>query len=232
MSYLKRLFLMLLISICVSSFASDKVLICIHGFMRNKSNMSLFNTNFKKKGWTVYRWYYPSQMKTIQEHGADLISLLNYVSKKHPGSPHCFVTHSMGGLVLRSALNTEGCPEESKMGKAVLIAPPNQGSAYGRFLAQFKMVEKIAGPYAGRELITTQHGGFEYLGEFPGSVDVLVIAGTCGYNPVIKGRNDGKVGVVETRLNTPHSFETVFAGHSWICHTPRTVDIAAEFLER
>lgn len=211
--------------------AQDKVLVCIHGFMRSKSNMSLVESSFQKAGWKVYVWSYPSRLKTIEEHAQDLSYLLQGIASKHPGQPLCFVTHSMGGLVLRCAMNHALCPDTARTGKAVLIAPPNQGSAYGRFLGQFKPIRKIVGAHAGRQLTTTPEGGFEELGQFPASMKILVIAGTCGCNPVIKGKNDGKVGVEETRLLTAHELKTVFAGHSWICHTPKTIDIASAFLE-
>lgn len=210
----------------------DKILVCIHGFMRSKSNMSLLQSSFEKEGWNVYVWSYPSRLKTIEEHGEDLIKVMMFLAKKYPNQPQCFVTHSMGGLLLRSALNHPNCPFQAQVGKAVLIAPPNQGSAYARFLHQFKMFQKIVGPYAGRELMTTDQGGFEYLGQFPSSLGVLVIAGTCGFNPVFNTKNDGKVSIEETRLSTSHEFKTVFAGHSWICHTPKTVEITKEFLNR
>lgn len=215
-----------------SLIAEEKILICIHGFMRSKSNMSLFKSSFEKEGWTVYVWSYPSRIKTIEEHGEDLTKVMQFVAKKHPNQPQCFVTHSMGGLLLRRAFNHGNCPYEAQIGKAVLIAPPNQGSAYARCLYQFKTVQDILGPYAGRQLMITDEGGFDCLGQFPSSLSVLVIAGTCGFNPVFKCKNDGKVSVDETRLSTPHEFKTVFAGHSWICHTPKTVEIAKEFLER
>jgi triacylglycerol esterase/lipase EstA (alpha/beta hydrolase family) len=219
--------------ILVSVFiqAEDKILLCIHGFMRSKSNMSLIRTSFEKKGWLVYVWSYPSRLKTIEEHGEDLLHVIEFLSKKHPAQPLCFVTHSMGGLILRKAVSHEQCPEEAKIGKAVLIAPPNQGSAYARFLNQFRFVQEVMGSYAGRQLLTTEKGGFENLGQFPSSMKILVIAGICGFNPVFNERNDGKVSVGETRLSTPHEFKTVLAGHSWICHTPRTVELAKEFLE-
>ena len=194
--------------------------------------MSLVASSFEKEHWTTYVWSYPSRLKTIEEHGEDLLELLKWVADKHPGSPISFVTHSMGGLVLRHSISLEGCPQEAKTGRAVLIAPPNQGSAYGRFLGQFTPVRKIVGEYAGRQLTTTERGGFEELGQFPATMSVLVIAGTCGFNPSIKGKNDGKVAVEETRLSTAHEFQTVFAGHSWICHTPKTVELAKAFLER
>jgi triacylglycerol esterase/lipase EstA (alpha/beta hydrolase family) len=213
-----------------SVHAEEKILLCIHGFMRAKSNMSLFESSFQKEGWNVYVWSYPSKLKTIEEHGADLTKVIAFIAKKHPHQPLCFVTHSMGGLILRSAVNHSQCPYEAQIGKAVLIAPPNQGSAYARFLNQFKVFQEIVGSYAGRELFTTEEGGFERLGQFPPSMQILVIAGTCGCNPTIAGKNDGKVGVDETRLSTDHVFKKVFAGHSWICHTPKTVEITKEFL--
>ena len=51
-------------------------------------------------------------------------------------------------------------------------------------------------------------------------------------HPAHLEKNDGKVGVSETRLSTPHEFCTVVAGHSWICHTPAVVLIAKEFFNR
>jgi triacylglycerol esterase/lipase EstA (alpha/beta hydrolase family) len=212
--------------------SGEKVLVCVHGFMRSKSNMSFFEKAFEERGWKVYLWFYPSRLKTIEEHGHSLTDLLNFIVKRHPDSPICFATHSMGGLVVRSAVNQAECPVEAKLGKAVLIAPPNRGSAYGRFLNAFEGFREIAGPYAGRQLMTTPEDGFDFLGQFPPSMQVLVIAGTCGFNLSIPGKNDGTVGISETRLSTPHEFKKIFAGHSWICHTPKTIEIAREFLER
>jgi hypothetical protein len=216
----------------LSVYGEEKILIGIHGFMRGKSNMSLFNQEFSKDNWKFYSWSYPSQMRTIQEHGQSLVDVFNFILKKYPHHKIHFVTHSLGGLILRSALNESACPEAIKSTKAVLIAPPNQGAAYGRFLNLFKLFRDIAGDYAGKQLLTTPHGGFEALGQFPDSMQIQVIAGTCGCNPVIFEKNDGKVGLSETRLSTPHEFTTIFAGHSWICHTQAAVLIAKEFFEK
>ena len=214
------------------AFSNEKILVGIHGFMRDKSNMSLFEKEFTKEGWTVYLWSYPSQMRTIEEHGESLVTLFKYVLQKHPQQKIHFVTHSLGGVILRAAMNASSCPEEIKIGKAVLIAPPNQGAAYARFLNLFKPFREIAGDYAGKQLLETPRGGFESLGQFPDTMAIKVIAGTCGFNPVIFEKNDGKVGISETRLTTAHEFTTVVAGHSWICHTPVVVALAREFFNR
>jgi hypothetical protein len=211
------------------SLAEENILIGIHGFMRGKSNLSFFEKEFKKEGWVVYLWTYPTQLRTIEEHGQSLVELFDYILIKHPNAKIHFVTHSLGGLVLRSALNHPACSRDVKISKAVLIAPPNQGTAYGRFLNLFKPFRDIAGEYAGKQLLSTQRGGFDALGEFPSSMQIKVIAGTCGFNPVILEKNDGKVGISETRLSTPHEFCTIFAGHSWICLTPAAVKTTKEF---
>lgn len=229
---IKHFFSLVIVFMNFILFSEDKILVTLHGFMSNKTYMTLFEDEFKYDGWIVYPWSYPSEMKTIQEHGKSLITLLEFIVDKHPNQKINFITHSMGGLVLRSAINEPECPNEAKMGQAVLVAPPNQGTAYGRFLNKFKFFKEIAGDYAGRQLLTTEKGGFESLGQFPESMKILVIAGTCGFNPVILDFNDGKVGVEETKLSTPHEHITVFAGHSWISQSPLTVELAKAFFYR
>lgn len=228
---MKKILLSLLILYSTTSFCEEKVLVCLHGFMRSKSNMSLFKSEFKKVGWKVHVWAYPSRHDTIEGHAEEFASYLNELSLQYPDTDFHYVTHSMGGLVLRCALNRDDCPESVKNGKAILIAPPNRGSSYGRFLSRFKKVHEMAGEHAGRQLLTTKRNGFDYLGVFPETMKVLVIAGTCGFNPTIKGANDGKVGTDETRLPTPHHYKEIYAGHSWICHTPKTVETALDFFQ-
>ncbi|PCI94080.1 hypothetical protein COB11_04395 [Candidatus Aerophobetes bacterium] len=133
--------------------AEEKVLVCLHGFMRAKSNMSLFRYLFNKEGWNVHVWRYPSKTKTIEEHAQEFLVFLDDLKEEYPESSFCYATHSMGALVLRAALSSDGCPEEAKTGKAVLIAPPNRGSSYGRFLSKFRKINELAGPNAGKQLL-------------------------------------------------------------------------------
>ena len=117
------------------------------------------------------------------------------------------------GLILRSAMQEKECPQIAKEGKAVLIAPPNQGSRFARALRQ-TLISPVLGKKAGYELMSKKN--FSHLGEFPKSLDVLIIAGTFGFNPLIWEKNDGKVGVSETRLSTKHHHETGRTSHSVI----------------
>jgi len=115
-----------------------------------------------------------------------------------------FFTHSLGGVILRAALNHREFPEEAKIGKSVLVAPPMRGSAWARFLSNYTIARTFMGNKMGRELCQTCDGGFEYIGDIPNTMDVLIILGH-GHNPILKdGPNDGIVYHSESRINTPH----------------------------
>jgi len=196
--------------------------------MRTHRNMSRIEKAFKKSGWEVINWDYPSRSKMIEDHGLDLVACLKEIAKKRPGKPIHFITHSLGGVIVRSALNHPDCPQEAKMGKAVLIAPPNQGAIFARKFKSFIFFRGMMGKHAGYELMHTPD--FEHIGQFPSTKEVLVIAGNLGFNPYIKESNDGKVAVKETFLSTPHMHCIVGAGHSWICFSPKVIRVAKAFL--
>ncbi|MBS0629169.1 MAG: alpha/beta fold hydrolase [Verrucomicrobia bacterium] len=209
-------------------FATESVY-CLHGFMRSPDSMQPMANAFRREGYEAWSWCYPSKDRTIQEHADNLVLDLRATADCHPGEPIHFVTHSLGGIIVRAALNHPDCPEEAKKGKAVLLAPPNQGSQFGRALDHVKPVKKLLGENAGRELLTKEN--FDYVGQFPQSKKVLIISGTFGWNPLIPERNDGKVGVKESCLETSHDHVKVFAGHSWIMYSDSVIDQAVDFIQ-
>lgn len=207
---------------------SGEFLVCIHGFMRTYRVMSRIEKAFEKSGWEVLNWDYPSRDKRIEEHAEDLVVILNEIACERPGEPIHFVTHSLGGIIVRAALNHPNCPKEAKIGKAVLIAPPNQGAIFARKLKENAFFRWVMGDQSGYELMNAPN--FKHLGPFPETKEVLIIAGNLGFNPYIKGSNDGKVAVDETLLNTPHEHTIVGAGHSWISISPKVIRLAKSFL--
>lgn len=205
-------------------------LICIHGFLGGSWNMHFLEKSFKKEGWLVINWEYSSRSKSIEDHAESLVKELIKLASEKKGQPIHFVAHSMGSLVLRAALNNPLCPEEAKQGKAVLMAPPNQGACWGRYLGQFALAKKIAKELAGRQLMTEKD--FKHLGDFPPSKKVYVIAGNLGFNPFIPGENDGVVAVSETFLNSPHEHIVIKRGHNSIVFSRKAYALAKAFLER
>lgn len=210
--------------------AEPATIVLVHGFMRSKLNMAAFRHTFKKEGYSVVNWCYPSKKYKIEDHADELVYKLQALAKEHPGKPISFVTHSMGGLIVRCALNHPQCPKEATMGRAVLVAPPNRGSICARKLHQIPPVRWLLGKYAGMQLMTTEKDGFDALGTFPKNMPVLVIAGSCGLNSWLGGSNDGKVLIKETHLTTDHYHLTHCSGHSWICYSPEVVRQTKHFL--
>ncbi|MFA6916624.1 MAG: hypothetical protein WC222_09520 [Parachlamydiales bacterium] len=223
-------FALLFCSILNGHSIEHQRLVTIHGFLGDTWNMKYMASGYSDKHVYVKHWAYPSRDKLIQEHGADLAHYLQKLARKKPGVPINFITHSMGGLVLRSAMNHPECPPEAKIGRAALLAPPNQGAGWGRFLDQYYFSHLIGKEKAGKQL--RSQADFEFLGQFPDTVQVLVIAGTKNINPWIKGKSDSTVTVDETRLNTPHQHKTVHAEHTMILFSKRAYRYIKEFFKQ
>ena len=192
-------------------------------------NMDFLAKSLKKDGWDVLVWNYKSRDSLIQEHGIRLVDTIRIIAQQHPGKPIHFVAHSMGGLVLLSALNCPSCPNEAKIGKIVLIAPPLKGSAWGRWLSQFSLARWIAKDFSGRELMTKEE--FDDLGRYPSSCKKMIIAGSLGFNPFISGANDGTVAVAETFLDMPHKRIVIKRGHKTIVFSKKVANSVRNFLK-
>ena len=73
--------------------------------------------------------------RELEDSGKRLVALAEHISGKHPKSTIDFVTHSMGGLVLRSALGLvskargKSALKVDRIGRIVCIAPPFRGAA-------------------------------------------------------------------------------------------------------
>ncbi|MCI5052145.1 MAG: alpha/beta hydrolase [Simkaniaceae bacterium] len=221
-----------LISICIPLLCSaankDEPIVCIHGLMGGKWCMRYLEKKLTQKGWAVVNWDYPSLDAYIEDHGMALNKKLNEIAKEAPGKPINFVTHSMGGLVLLSALNAPECPDEAKRGEVVLIAPPLKGASYGRWLNQFGFTKKIFKEFSAKQLMTRTN--FDDFGQYPDSIErMLVIAGSLGFNPVIKGKNDGTVALDETELERQHQRAVVRRGHKSIVFSGRVAQMVTHF---
>jgi pimeloyl-ACP methyl ester carboxylesterase len=202
--------------------------ILIHGIVNHRS-MSTLNRQFKRDGWDVINWKYPSTKKTIDEHGRDLAEAIRNISTDNETPIH-YVAFSLGGLVLRAALSASNLPPAAKEGKVILISSPINGSKLARSIDLVPLANRILGNHAGRELQKTSPGDFSER-SFPENMPILVLSGTFGLNPVFREANDGKVSVSESCPKAPHTHKYVLAGHAWICRNPMVFDACVDFIE-
>jgi len=229
--YKKLLLFFIFLASSIFSEAKKDHVVCIHGFMGSSWNMHLFKKNLRKDGWDSVSWKYPSRDRFIREHAKELVSYLTSLVKDKPDQPIHFVAHSMGGLVLLAALNDPSCPYEAKIGKVILLAPPLKGSYWGRWAGRFSLTRWITKQFSGHELITKT--SFDDLGKYPSSLEgVLVIAGSLGFNPLLKEKNDGTLAISETSLSTPHKHVVIKRGHKTIIFSKKAYGLIYQFLKR
>lgn len=229
----KTLLLILLLFSFFKLEATEGSVVCIHGFCRSYKCMIPMGNTLRNAGFSVYLWDYQSRKGTIEQHAEDLVEVLNAIAKKEPGKPIHFVTHSLGGIVVRAATNHPDCPEEAKMGKAVLLAPPNKGAALARQFRECPPIRWVFGKKAGFQLLTFEELDMQCFGRFPETMKVMVIAGTktpTFFQIWVKEPSDGKVTVQETYLDTPHIHQILYVSHSWIMTSRESIGITKDFL--
>lgn len=227
---MKKLILYLIILFNFSClWANGETVVCLHGFFRSYKCLIPLSNTLRSEGLDVYLWDYQSRKKTIEQHAEDLVGILNKIAIEKPGQPIHFVTHSLGGVIVRVAVSHPDCPEEAKMGKAILLAPPNQGSCLARKFHKIQPVRFVFGKRAGRQLLDYSADKMLDMGKFPDTITVVVVAGSQG-NPLFKEANDGKLSVKETYLDTPHTHITQYMSHKWIMTSRWTICFIKEFL--
>ncbi|MCH9621286.1 MAG: hypothetical protein K0U10_06845 [Gammaproteobacteria bacterium] len=230
---MKQLLFTLLITGALQANKADispkkEKVVLVHGIL-NPYTMRTFRRVMTVRNWEVEDWRYPSRDKTIEEHADDLVKSLQNVSKD--GKPINFVAYSMGGLILKSALNHPDCPKEALQGRIVVISSPLKGSKTAQQVGRLALGKLVLGEHAGRQLHETPYGGFDELGAFPEDVPLLIISGIARKSPFFSIQSDGVVSVEESCPSSPHEHQFVRSHHKVICQNIYTIDKAIKFLE-
>ncbi|MCH9626559.1 MAG: hypothetical protein S4CHLAM2_01810 [Chlamydiales bacterium] len=209
----KKLLFFLLCFQCFTVCGAEETVVCIHGFLTTQLSMRPVQQSLKCFGFRACSWDYPSRKRTIEEHACHLVNYLQEIACWHPGETINFVTHSTGALILRAALNRPECPEEAKVGRAALLSPPNQGTSLGHRFRNFWPLKTLMGNKSGWQLLNWNTCDIRDLGSYPSSMQVLVIAGTCGNKIFFKEPNDGFLTIDETALETPYYWTSFAYSH-------------------
>lgn len=198
-----------------------------HGLGRTTASMAILASRLEEAGFRVVRFGYPSRTEPIEALVDRLGDAVERCCGDDPGRVH-FVTHSMGGVLVRSYLSERPGPHA---GRVVMLSPPNQGSEIVDAFADSAVLGSFLGP-AGSRLGTTPDGIASQLG--PIRFSLGIITGNRSLSPIgswlIPGPDDGKVGVDRANVEGSSAFLVLPATHTFIMNRRDVADEVVHFL--
>ena len=226
---LRPLMLALLLSFGSAGLAEARCAVLLHGLARSDLSLILLEGVLSRQGYQVVNSGYPSTEAPLQ----DLVGYVDAaVAECTDAGTVDFVTHSMGGILLRVwALKGENT---ARIGRAVMLAPPNQGSEFADLLMRSDTLAWLRGPSA-MQLAT--EGDTALPPRLPGvAFELGVIAGNHKINPLapflIEGENDGLVSVESTRVEGMNDHIVLPVAHTTMVNDPQVIFEVQSFLAR
>jgi len=199
--------------------------ILLHGLARSASSFDKMAASLSQVGYRVINVDYPSRKQPVES----LVSA--YVSKavaECKGETTHFVTHSMGGILVRYYLANHSLENP---GKVVMLSPPNKGSEVVDKLGNIPGFYAFNGP-AGQQLGTADDSLPNQLG--PVDYPVGVITGNRSINLIlsmlIPGDDDGKVSVERAKLAGMADFLVLPHTHPMIMNSDEVIRQTHYFL--
>lgn len=175
---------------------AQNCVVLLHGMARSEQSMQKMAEELSKDNYMVVNYGYPSTEHKIETLAQEHIP--KALAQCEASATVNFVTHSLGGIIVRQHLSKN---KLKKLGRVVMLGPPNKGSEVVDNLKDVPGFEFINGP-AGRQLGTEKTSVPNSLG--PVNYPVGVVAGSATINPILSqmlpNPDDGKVSVEHTKV--------------------------------
>ncbi|MBA53998.1 MAG: alpha/beta hydrolase [Pseudomonadales bacterium] len=213
---------------------SADTVVLLHGLGRSPLAMKGLERFLTRQGYHVINQGYSSRRGSIAELCRQLFHDL--LPALPPEGQIHFVTHSLGGILLRYGLQHWSI-HQGRLGRAVMLAPPSQGSEVVDILRHVPLLPRIMGPAflqlgtdassVPLQLLAREQGGLP--------IEVGVIAGRTSYepwfSPLFGEDNDGKVSVSRSRHPGMKDFRALEVGHTFIMNDKRVRQHILHFLQ-
>ena len=195
----------------LESEKDDQCVVLVHGLWRSGFAMRSIASDLQSSGYQTVSVDYPSTQKEIPELAQEFLSK-GYTACQEAGARQIhFVSHSMGGILVRQYLQDHRLPEGSKV---VMLSPPNQGSELSEKFGDSWWYQWMVGP-AGVSL--NREGGIvTELNEIEEPVGIIAAYRDWSLWPDswLPQPNDGTVSVDSMKLAEMDDFVMVNSGHA------------------
>ena len=231
---LTRTLLMLLLasSTALPAFSradGPECVVLLHGLSRTDFSMNRLQQELLENGYSVANIHYDSRDHTIEQLADVAVEAgiaqceQDLVRKIH------FATHSLGGILVRHYLARKSI---DKLGRVVMLAPPNHGS---------EVIDVFGGMpgfgiFSGEPALELGTGASSVPFNLPPAHDfeLGIIAGYRSISPIfslaLPDRDDGKVSVESTKIAGMNDFIEVPYTHTFIMQRQEVIDQTLYFL--
>jgi triacylglycerol lipase len=210
--------------------SAAECVVLLHGLARSSTSLNKMEQALQDEGYSTANINYPSRDFEIAElasiaveEGLAACRAGDDLQKIH------FVTHSLGGILVRQYLSTGSIDE---LGRVVMLGPPNQGSIAADDLDGIPGFDWLNGP-AGRQLGKGEDSVPLSLG--PADFELGIIAGNRTIDPitsaVLDNPDDGRVSVEDTRLEGMDDFVVVEHSHAFMMRMRTPIELTKTFLK-
>lgn len=207
--------------------ASEHVIV-LHGLARSPASMARMSYALEKAGFSIANVSYPSRSGSVHDLAERTVAAaLDSDAARRADRIH-FVAHSLGAILVRDYLRHHRL---DRLGRVVMLAPPNQGSEVVDRLRNWPLFKWINGP-AGQELGTNAAGAPQTLGGI--DFELGVIAGDRTINWInsllIPGADDGKVSIDSTKIKGMTDHVVIHTAHPFIMKNRTAISQTIRFL--
>jgi len=226
---MRRVFLLATLVLVTGLAQASECVVLLHGLARTSTSMNKMQRGLEGAGFLTANIDYPSRDHEVEELADIAVPAGLEACRANEGTERIhFVTHSLGGILVRQYLSAN---EITELGRVVMMGPPNQGSAAVDELIDVPGFDWLNGP-AGRQLGKGDNSVPLRLG--PADFELGVIAGNRSIDPVtsavLDNPDDGRVSVDDTKLDGMADFVIVEHSHAFMMRMRRPIELTVEFL--